>query len=94
MNKEEEAVKDRLKQYINTPSHEKTSVFLLKRPKYMQRFYNSLCPSCSIRVRKEVLGGSNFKIDNDLSFFCEGCKYALLPLLEKVQLKCEELYNK
>ena len=93
MNKEE-AVKERLKKYINTPSHEKTSVYLLKRPKYMQRFYNSLCTDCSIRVRREILVNNSFKVDNELSFFCDNCKYALLPLLEKVQFKCEELYNK
>lgn len=94
MSNNDEAIKERLKKYISTPSHEKTSVFLLKRPKYMRRFYNSLCPSCSIRVRQEILVNNSFKVDNELSFFCDGCKYALLPLLEKVQIKCEELYNK
>ena len=93
MNKDDPAVQERLKKYINTPSHEKTTVFLAKRPKYMQRFYNCLCEDCSINTRREVLFG-NLKIDNELSFFCTDCKVALLPLLEKVQFKCEELYNK
>ena len=93
MDKNDPRIKERLDKYIKTPSHEKTSFFLLKRPKYMQRFYNSLCPSCSIRTRQEVIKGT-LKIDNDLSFFCDDCKVALLPLLEKIQYKCERLYSK
>lgn len=94
MNKDDPAVQERLKKYISTPSHEKTSLFLAhpKRAKYIQGMYNKMCEECKPRVYVEVRKGT-FKVDNELSFFCEDCKVSLLPLLEKIQAKCERLYG-
>jgi hypothetical protein len=91
--KDDPLVKERLDNFIKTPSHKKFALYFAKRPKYHAKLYDSLCHDCSIKTRRAILQG-NFKLDNKLSFFCDNCKINVLPLMEKLQLKCEKLYNK